>query len=386
LFYKQILDELKVIDLSDSQNLIETPDLSRVPNLEQLILQRCTRLSKIHASLGNLKRLIHLDLNGCECLERLPHKINLKSLKVFILSGCSRLKKFPKIVRKMSRLSELYLNETTIKDLPSFVKHFTGLIKLDLRDCKNLSSLLDVICSLSSLETLTLSGCTKLDKLPEKLGDLKGLEELDVSGTAITELPSSVFYLKNLKVLSLGGCEGLLSKSSNEPLSFPLMEIRSDPMGMLVPRLLELRTLRKLNLSYCNLWTIPDGLGSLCSLRDLNLNGNNFVSLPESISRLSNLDSLYFCGCTGLRSLPQLPFNVGYIYADGCTSLETLPLRPEYDFYLYLSLLNCIKLIDNQGYGDMFLTMLRHHLQLQVSLSPLSFFHSLSLSLLFLKD
>ncbi|KAF3947449.1 hypothetical protein CMV_026414 [Castanea mollissima] len=35
-----ILNELKLIDLSDSQNLIEIPDLSGVPNLKQLILQR----------------------------------------------------------------------------------------------------------------------------------------------------------------------------------------------------------------------------------------------------------------------------------------------------------------------------------------------------------
>ena len=55
---------LKLIDLSDSQNLIEIPNLSGVPNLKQLILQGCTRLLNIHASLGNLKQLIRLDLNG----------------------------------------------------------------------------------------------------------------------------------------------------------------------------------------------------------------------------------------------------------------------------------------------------------------------------------
>ncbi|XP_065637067.1 disease resistance protein RUN1 [Quercus suber] len=61
-----ILDELKLIDLSDSQNLIKTLDFSGVPNLKQV--QCCIRLSKIHASLGNLKRLIRLDLNGCSAL------------------------------------------------------------------------------------------------------------------------------------------------------------------------------------------------------------------------------------------------------------------------------------------------------------------------------
>nr|POE58298.1 hypothetical protein CFP56_05243 [Quercus suber] len=49
------------------------------------------------------------------------------------------------------------------------------------------------------LKVLTLSGCSKLDELPENLGNLKGLEELDVSGTAIKGLPKSTKFLKNLK-------------------------------------------------------------------------------------------------------------------------------------------------------------------------------------------
>ncbi|KAF3956984.1 hypothetical protein CMV_017955 [Castanea mollissima] len=167
-----MLNELKLIDLSDSQNLIEIPDLSGAPNLKQLILQRCTRLYNIHASLGDLKRLIRLDLNGCKCLKSLPHKINLEALEFFNLSGCSKLKKFPYIVENMPRLWKLYLSETAIKDLSLLVIHSTGLIELDLRDCKNLSSLPIAICRLMSLKTLNLSGCSKLDELPENLRKL----------------------------------------------------------------------------------------------------------------------------------------------------------------------------------------------------------------------
>nr|XP_023892973.1 TMV resistance protein N-like [Quercus suber] len=174
-----ILDELKLIDLSDSQNLIKTLNFSRVPNLKQLILQRCIRLSKIHASLGNLKWLTRLDLSGCKCLESLPPKINLESLEIFILSGCSRLKKFPEVEGNMSSLLELYLNETAIKELPLSMVHLTGLTKLDLRDCKNLSSLPNASCYLMSLKILTLSGCSKINELPENLGNINGLEELD---------------------------------------------------------------------------------------------------------------------------------------------------------------------------------------------------------------
>uniref|UniRef100_A0A2N9FWS0 TIR domain-containing protein n=1 Tax=Fagus sylvatica TaxID=28930 RepID=A0A2N9FWS0_FAGSY len=288
----EAFSKMKKLRLLKIGNLQLPHDLIRVefPNLKQLILQRCTRLSKIHASLENLKRLI----------------------------------------------------------------------TLDLRHCKNLSRLPNAICSLTSLKTLALSGCSKLDELPENLGNIRGLEELDVSGTAITRLPSSVVLLKNLKVLSLCGCEGLSSESSNNLLSFPLMRRRRpDPMSMLEHSLSSLWSLTELNLSYCNLQEIPDVFFHLSSLIELDLRGNNFVCLPKSIIQLSKLIDLDLSSCPDLRLLPELPLNIKYIRAVECTSLETLPIRPEDDFVPQLFLVNCLKLIENQCYDDVFLTMLR---------------------------
>jgi Leucine-rich repeat (LRR) protein len=182
-----------------------------------------------------------------------------------------------------------------------------------------------------------------------------------VGGTAITELPSSVVLLKNLSVLSLRGCEGLSSISSNKLLTFPLMPRRRspDPMGMLERSLSSLSSLTNLNLSYCNLRSIPDTFGCLPLLRDLNLSGNNFVCLPKSIIRLSNLRVLLVSGCTTLRFLPELPLNIEFIIAHDCTSLETLPIRPEDDFRPTLRLTNCVKLIGNQVYNNILLNILR---------------------------
>jgi hypothetical protein len=182
-----------------------------------------------------------------------------------------------------------------------------------------------------------------------------------VGGTAITELPSSFVLLKNLRVLSLRKCEGLSSISSNKLLTFPLMPRRRspDPLGMLEHSLSSLLSLTKLNLSYCNLRSIPDTFGFLPLLRDLDLSGNDFVCLPKSIIRLSNLRDLIVNGCTTLRLLPELPLNIRHIIADGCTSLETLTIRPEDDLRPVLWLVNCVKLIGNQVYNNIFLNILR---------------------------
>ena len=207
-----------------TQNLIEMPDLSGALKFKQLIFRHCTRLYKIHAPIEDLKKLIRLDLNGCKCLESLPQKISLEALEIFYLGGCSRLKKFPEIVGNMSRLLKLCLSGIAIKYLPLSVEHLAGLIALDLKDCKNLSSLSNACCCLMSLKILTLSGYSKVDELPENLGNIEGLEKLDVSGTTVTGLPFFVVHLKNLEVLSLCGCVGLSSKSFNKLLSFPLMQ------------------------------------------------------------------------------------------------------------------------------------------------------------------
>ena len=210
-------------------------DLSGALKFKQLIFRHCTRLYKILASIEDLKKLIRLDLNGCKYLESLPHKISLEALEIFYLGGCLRLKKFPEIVGNMSRLLKLCLSGTAIKYLPLSMEHLTGLIALDLRDCKNLSSLSNACCCLMSPKILTLSVYSKLDELPKNLGNIEGLEKLDVSGTAITRLPFFVIHLKNLEVLSLCGCVGLSSKSFNKLLSFPLMQRKRSPgpMGML---------------------------------------------------------------------------------------------------------------------------------------------------------
>ena len=59
------------------------------------------------------------------------------------------------------------------------------------------------ICSLNLLECLDLFGCSNCDNLPMNLGNLKGLEELYLSGTTIKEVPSSVEGMTTLPFLTL---------------------------------------------------------------------------------------------------------------------------------------------------------------------------------------
>ncbi|XP_048318035.2 disease resistance protein RPV1-like [Ziziphus jujuba] len=182
------LETLILLDLSNCEYLVEPSDFSRVPNLERLILKGCKRLSKIHPPIKKLKQLMLLNLKGCESLDSLPQGICFNSLETIILSGCTKLDRFPEIVGKMSHLSQLYLDGTAIKGLPTLAKHLRSLILLDLRDCKNLLSLLDFICSFTSLEIarkhrelgkIGETRCIKLGSLPKLPLNVKHVQAHD---------------------------------------------------------------------------------------------------------------------------------------------------------------------------------------------------------------
>ena len=283
--------KLKLIDLSGSKNLTQTPDFNEFPNIERLNFQGCTRLHELHASVGGLKRLIQLNLKDCIYLKNLPHQLNLNSLQTLILSGCSKLKKFPQIGRNMTSLSKLYLDGTAIEELPSSIKRLTGLTLLNLQECKNLLSFPSVICSLTSLEILTLSSC--VGQPPKQA----------LSYTYLRSLICSILVLWRY--------------------CFCVPEPK--PISLLLPKSFSgLSSLVSLDLSDCNLLdgALPYDLSCLSSLKSLNMSKNNFTLLHDDISLLSKLKLLYLDHCSKLQSLPHLPLSTQFVSARGCTSLE----------------------------------------------------------------
>ncbi|XP_057993762.1 disease resistance protein RPV1 isoform X2 [Hevea brasiliensis] len=317
------LNELQLIDLSHSQWLTETPDFTGVPNLEKLILEGCTRLSKVHPSLGVLKKLALLNLKDCRCLWSLPTGIELESLNTLILSGCSKLGRFPDIVGNMEHLSTVALDGIAISELPLSIKNLTGLVFLSMRNCKKLGSLPSNISFLKSLKNLDLFGCSKLDSLPESLGNLRRLEKLDVGETAVREPPSSIALLENLKVLSFRG---------SKPIAFhwlykwSIYRKTPDRVDFSLPSLEGLHSLTELDLSDCNLSEemIPEDFYCLSSLVVLNISRNNFVNTPASISQLPQLRYFYLDNCKNLKTLRKPPTTIHEVSANNCISLETL--------------------------------------------------------------
>lgn len=103
------------------------PDFSGVPNLEDLILEFCINLVKVHKSVGQLKKVVKLNLRYCNNIMMLPSKLEMDSLEEFILQGCVKLRKLPEFGENMKRLSTLDVSATKIREVPSSLTHLTNL-------------------------------------------------------------------------------------------------------------------------------------------------------------------------------------------------------------------------------------------------------------------
>ncbi|KAI4308560.1 hypothetical protein L6164_031619 [Bauhinia variegata] len=312
---KKSFRKLKLIDLRYSKELIRFPNVLEVPNLEQLILEDCINLLEVDHSVGQLKKLILLNLKGCVNLKNLPRHLEMDSLKDFILSGCSKVKKLPEFGDKMKNLTSL-----------------------DLQDCKSLVCLPKSIEKVKSLRILNILGSSKFSRLPENLGENEALEELNVSGTAIKEVPPSIILLKGLKKLYIGGHREKESNSwSLSTLPSRLMFWRFPiSSAIILPPLSHFSCLEELDLSYINLnnESLPVELGCLSSLWKLDLNGNNFVNLPASFGSLPKLYHLGLDCCPKLESVPILPPQIGSL--GGRNSASWKPFSdPQYlcDFF-----------------------------------------------------
>ena len=102
------------MDLSFSKNLARLPDFSGAPNLETFVLEGCTKLTEVHLSLLNLKKLVLMNLKDCKSLKTLTGKLEMSSLVELNLTGCSKFINLPKFGESMKHLSKLSLEGTAI--------------------------------------------------------------------------------------------------------------------------------------------------------------------------------------------------------------------------------------------------------------------------------
>ncbi|KAJ0075563.1 hypothetical protein Patl1_34752 [Pistacia atlantica] len=355
------MNNLRLLKISD---VLLPKGLEFLPNDLRILKWHGYPLKSLTSSF-KAEKLVELDMSHSSIELIWKDIVNLDKLKIFKLSHSKKLTRTPDF-RGVPNLERLILEDcTSLYELHPSIGDLKRLRVLNLKDCRNLQSLPRVIAGWRSLKVLLLLGCSKIDKLPENLGDFECLEELDAGKTSITEAPSSIVNLKNLKRLSFKGCKGQMRTHWNW-FGCLLPAIGPSSLSFSLPSLVGLLSLTELDLSYCNLSeeTIPSDLGHLCGLRKLNLSGNDFVSLPTGINQLYKLQTLKLADCQNLQALTELPSSIENLSTYNCPSLENLggPLRLSMSNFREFSLQNCFRLLENQGGDNVAVSLLKHHL------------------------
>ncbi|KAG5574246.1 hypothetical protein H5410_054380 [Solanum commersonii] len=206
---------------------------------------------------------------------------------------------------------------------------------------------------LRSLEILDLSYCNLIDGgLPEDIGCLSSLKELNLNRNNFERLPQSIAQLGSLRFLDLSECMRLteflgvnmaegpwgqdieylsslkylylninnfecLPQSIAQLGSLQLLDLSYCKRLKELPGFTGMQYLDTLDLSFCNLTDggLPEDIGS-SFLKELNLFGNNFEHLPRSIAQLGALRTLDLSHCKRLTQLPEFPRQLHTICAD----------------------------------------------------------------------
>ncbi|KAI8006450.1 Receptor-like protein EIX2 [Camellia lanceoleosa] len=281
----QYLDMSRV-NLSEAHNLHKV--LNMLPSLLELRLSYCgldnSHLSHMYVN-STVSNVQYLDLGHNSFEGEFPSRLsNMTSLRVLDLSFNYFNSSMPLYLENLKSLEHLNLGSNQFNHTGGFLRLLSNHCSLKSFDMsqnqihgeemsildKNLSR-----CTTYDLETLILTGDGFTGHLPNWLGQLKHLKDLDLLGNSFNgSIPACLGRLSYLQNLLLGG--NLLT--GNIPTS----------LG-------NLSTLRVLDLSSNHLnGTIPISIGQLSNLKILDLSFNSLQGVVSEahFANLSMLEEL----------------------------------------------------------------------------------------------
>ena len=200
-----------------------------------------------------------------------------------------------------------------IDSIPESIGILNGLMELDvsggIAHPSSLMTIPESIGNLTSLHRLDLSS-TQISSLPDSIGNLTSLQRLDLRYTQISSLPESIGKLTGLQRLELSvTLLGAIPDSIGNLTRLKFLEMTYTKVSTIPDSIGKLTSLQSLDLRYTQISAIPESIGNLTSLQHLDLGGTQISSLPESIWNLTRLQSLDL-GYTQISSLPESIWNL----------------------------------------------------------------------------
>ncbi|KAJ2114286.1 cysteinyl-tRNA synthetase, partial [Coemansia sp. RSA 922] len=253
-------------------------------NLRELRLSTC-QFSRFPTSIQYFPHLTFLDLSGND-MKRMRHAplYKLVHLTTLMLRN-NRLVDLPESLAELRSLQVLNVSNNNLPAFPLVVTKIASLVDLDI-SLNRIPDIPNSISSLVNLVKLNVMGNSLTGNLPEGLGRLSKLEELDVRQNKLQDFGVTA----KLAVLKLLYTESnIVTRAHMELTSAVSVSLRSNKLTqchLTNPA----HTLVFLDLSRNQLTELPpDTFVHLPMLEHLVLDSNHIVSIPPSVGNLSNL-------------------------------------------------------------------------------------------------
>lgn len=214
-------------------------------------------------------KVIELELEEKGLTVLPPEICDLFYLKTLSLEG-NLITEIPRQIQDLSNnLRTLNLGGNQIDIIP---QEFFSLTKLtDLRVYTNLlTEVPSDINKLTELRYLSLSN-NSLKTLPSELFELSKLNSLFLNNIELSEVPESITDLSQLTALG----------------------ISSNPLGMIPDHVLNITTLTRLDIHSAGITDIPSEITRLINLKRLQLSGNDLTEINDVIGNMFPLEYLF---------------------------------------------------------------------------------------------
>ncbi|KVI00473.1 hypothetical protein Ccrd_021277 [Cynara cardunculus var. scolymus] len=198
---KRLLRSLKILNLSFCKQLHSLCGFIELPALEKLLLSNCIGLIEVCESIWQCDHLELIDLSYCNEVGKILRTIGmLKKVKILKLDGCNLSENLIKM--RDTELPEMVMaNNLAIHSQTSF----STIVEIIPRDLG--SSLIFLSRSLECL-SLKNNGLSN-ESFPMDFSNLSMLKELYLDGNNIVSLPNCVRGLPRLEKLSIDRCNRL---------------------------------------------------------------------------------------------------------------------------------------------------------------------------------
>ncbi|KAK1420489.1 hypothetical protein QVD17_22129 [Tagetes erecta] len=167
-------------------------------------------ISKISCGVVSLTWLEHLYLYKTQFFSHPDSLLQLHGLNTFELERCNHIRSIPNLPRNITSIK--VRDCESLVNLPCNISELKSLTGIHFYHCPKLGTedpyFLMNITGLTKLSYLTVRSCS-VSQVPNEIGNLVSLKELDLSLNRISSLPDSLSNLSQLVYLNIGFCHRL---------------------------------------------------------------------------------------------------------------------------------------------------------------------------------